>query len=255
MAKKTTKDEAHDLWDDWQGKSGLEGSSADEYLTPFLQVLQDLSPQTKKRDAAYVDGAEPGDLLLTSQNRILRKFEDDPMKNPLEVSVIGIARRYNEWIPRSRGGGLVQVHTEIPSDTVIDGLSMTRRGQDGQPNDIIDTRYFGLRLEETGEMVILAFSRSTLKVARRWMSMLAELRRGDRQLPVFARTYLIGVQPVSNEKGSWYEPRIERGELCMEIDKVKLLAETHSSFALDNRDVAQIAERSASAEDAETIPF
>ena len=38
---------------------------SDDYALPFLRVLGQLSPECNKRDAKYVDGAEPGMIFNT----------------------------------------------------------------------------------------------------------------------------------------------------------------------------------------------
>ena len=45
--------------------TGLEEASAGDYAIPFLRVLQSMSPQLKKSDGKYIQGAEEGNLFNT----------------------------------------------------------------------------------------------------------------------------------------------------------------------------------------------
>ena len=45
--------------------TGLEEAGADDYAIPFLRVLQSMSPQLKKSDGKYIQGAEEGNLFNT----------------------------------------------------------------------------------------------------------------------------------------------------------------------------------------------
>ena len=81
--------------------TGLEEASADDYAIPFLRVLQSMSPQLKKSDGKYIQGAEEGMFFNTVTESIYDGTEG--------VSIIPCAykKKYIEWIPREKGGGFV----------------------------------------------------------------------------------------------------------------------------------------------------
>ena len=44
--------------------------SQEDLALPFLKVLGQLSPEVNKRDAKYVEGAEPGKIINTVTNEL-----------------------------------------------------------------------------------------------------------------------------------------------------------------------------------------
>ena len=106
MASKQVKEaEASDLipFDDdlLSAGTGLEEASADDYAIPFLRVLQSMSPQLKKSDGKYIQGAEEGNLFNTVTETLYDGTEG--------VTIIPCAykKKFIEWVPRESGGGFV----------------------------------------------------------------------------------------------------------------------------------------------------
>ena len=58
---------AYEGFEDFSGEGFAEVTSEDLAI-PFLRVLAQLSPQVNKRDAAYVQGAEAGQMFNTVLN-------------------------------------------------------------------------------------------------------------------------------------------------------------------------------------------
>jgi hypothetical protein len=183
-----------------EGLAGAGTSSrADDNSVPFLYLLQDLSPEVKRRDPAYVEGAEPGCVF----NRITRQLwvpdpeqdgilVDSKTRAVLEVQPCAFDRGIVEWIPRDAGGGagkgfvgrypLEEANVEaqmlkLGGKQVLDpkdskGTKMIwRKGQ----NDLIDTRYHYVHIVHPGgglEPVVLSFSSTGHKSSRDWMSLM-----------------------------------------------------------------------------------
>ncbi len=49
---------------------GAQNITQEDLALPFLKVLGQLSPEVNKRDAKYVEGAEPGMILNTVTNEL-----------------------------------------------------------------------------------------------------------------------------------------------------------------------------------------
>ena len=49
---------------------GAQNISQEDLALPFLKVLGQLSPEVNKRDAKYVEGAEPGKIINTVSNEL-----------------------------------------------------------------------------------------------------------------------------------------------------------------------------------------
>ena len=91
---------------------GLENITSEDITIPRLAVIQSNSPQRKKKDEKYIEGAEEGDIFNTVTGEIY--------KEPLTVIPCAYRKSYVEWIPREKGGGFVQAYNMRPADTTTD---------------------------------------------------------------------------------------------------------------------------------------
>ena len=78
---------------------GFEETSTDDMAIPFLRILANTSPQTNKRDGAYVEGAEAG-MIYNSATDALYDGEKG-------ITVVPVAynKTYVEWKERGEGTG------------------------------------------------------------------------------------------------------------------------------------------------------
>ena len=185
------------------GGTGLEEMTTEDFAIPFIRVLQPLSPQVQKQDGKYVAGASAGDLYNTVTDEIY-----DGEKG---ISIVPCAytKKYLEWIPREKGGGLVNPNHDISilSKCVRDEVTNRFITPDG--NEIVETaQFFILVLEDEPQQAVLAFTSTQLGVARKWSTMLRMARVQNNKgvsvgAPMFAYTYKLTTNTQSNEKGSW----------------------------------------------------
>ena len=194
--------------------AGLDNVTASDMLVPRLTILQSLSPQLKKRDSAYIEGAEVGDICDVGTGQIFKELLFLP---------VYYRKDYIEWAPRASGGGLVAVHT----DSAI--LDQTTRNDKKQPilpngNLIAETaQFYGFNLSAGRQMCFLPMASTQLKKARKWITLAAseKLRRSDGSeftAPLFYRTYQLGVAEESNAQGEWAAWTVERGPALPEMD-------------------------------------
>ena len=57
---------------------GAQNISQEDLALPFLKVLGQLSPEVNKRDAKYVEGAEPGKIINTVTNELFDEIQIVP---------------------------------------------------------------------------------------------------------------------------------------------------------------------------------
>ena len=96
---------------------GLGNLGMDDLAIPFLRILSDTSPQIKKRDPQYIEGAESGMIYNTLTKEI---FDGDKGVGVIPCSY---QRQYIEWTDRGKGSGApVNIY---PADSDI--LSKTTR--------------------------------------------------------------------------------------------------------------------------------
>ena len=74
---------------------GAQNISQEDLALPFLKVLGQLSPEVNKRDAKYVEGAEPGKIINTVLMNCLMRYrlylvitKDNTLSGRIEVPAL-----------------------------------------------------------------------------------------------------------------------------------------------------------------------
>jgi hypothetical protein len=186
------------------GGTGLEETTTEDFAIPFIRVLQPMSPQLQKQHGSYVAGASAGDLYNTVTGEAF-----DGEKGILVVPC-AYNKKYIEWIPREKGGGLVNPNHDISILSRCTRDPENRRYYTETGNEIVETaQFFVLAVDEgTAQQAVLAFTSSQLGVARKWLTMLRMARVQNSkgvsvEAPMFAYTYRLSSTVQSNDKGSW----------------------------------------------------
>ena len=142
---------------------GLGQLEQDDLAIPFLRLLGDNSPQVKKRDPKYVDGAEPGMIFNSLTHEVV-----DGEKG---ISVIPCAyvRQYIEWQDRGKGTG-APVNIYPATSDILTKTTKDKDNKDRLPNGnyIEDTsNHFVLFKNDQGfwEQALIAIEEA--QVARR----------------------------------------------------------------------------------------
>ena len=186
------------------GGTGLEETTTEDFAIPFIRVLQPMSPQLQKQHGSYIAGASAGDLFNTVTGEAYDGEEG--------VSIVPCAynKKYIEWIPREKGGGLVNANHDISILSKCTRNPDDRRYYTPEGNEIVETAQFFVLVvkEDTAQQAVLAFTSTQLGVSRKWLTMLRMARvqnsKGDSvEAPMFAYTYRLTSTTQSNDKGSW----------------------------------------------------
>lgn len=184
------------------------GTSQDreDNLIPYLVILQDGSPQVKKRDPAYIDGAEPGMIMRTDIKKIF-SGKDGVIFQPCHFS-----KKWVEWVPRDTGGGggagFVAVHERMPPNAE-QKKDKPNKWFLPNGNDIVETRYhFGNILdpgENRADPCVIGMTSSGHTVSKSWMALMNQFRIGGSIVaPSFFRAYKLTTIERSNAQGSWF---------------------------------------------------
>lgn len=178
-------------------------TSSNDVGIPFLVILQDLSPQVKKRDEKYIDGAEVG-MIMNNASQEIYASEDGILFIPCFFKSALV-----EWVPRDSGGGYVK---EYPIDDPI--MRRTTRPDRKKPpklengNDLVETRYyFGLHAKPDGtyEPAVIGMASSALKISREWMRQLKLVKTpGGAIAPSFAKAWRLKTKLAKNNAGQEY---------------------------------------------------
>jgi len=205
-----------DLMEDMQQYAGMGVSTdASDRVVPFVSVLQDMSPQTKKRDPSYIDGAEPGMILLTNTKKLVAG-DEGILFQPCFFHKVWV-----EWIPRANGGGFVGTHIVRPADAKL----VKYHGDDGRErqgwrtpdgNDLIETRYhYGHLLNDRQEITgaaVISFSSTGHTASRQWMELMNQHKVRGVLAPSFFRSYRLTTTLKKNAQGEWFTWSVEDGE-------------------------------------------
>ena len=185
-----------------------------ELQIPFIRVIQALSPQIKKSDAAFIKGAEQGDLFNTVTGEVWKGEEG--------INVIPCYQetKHLEFTPRDQGGGFVG---EVPlSDPNI--LKTTRQGaKETLPsgNELVKSdQHYCMVLNKDGsaQPAIVDMKSTQLKISRRWKTQIAMQKIPDkngvmRTPALFATIWNLKTVEESNDMGTWYNYTIEKVNL------------------------------------------
>jgi hypothetical protein len=171
-----------------KGNAGSEDVSAKDMILPRVDVLQALSPQIKKSDAAYIPGAEQGQIFNTVTGELYGS----------SVTFIPVMFR-KEWVLwklRKAGGGFIGAyHNEQEANTALGTM------QNPVDFEVVEShQHFVLLLTSHGpEEAVFSMTKSKLKVSRA-LNTLIQIAGVDR----FAKAYRIDAVEESSDKGEYW---------------------------------------------------
>ena len=207
---------------------GLEDVSTTDMQIPFLRIIQALSPQLKKSDPAFIEGASQGDIFNTVTNKVWSADEG------VSVLPVHFIQKMLEFVPRSAGGGFVG-ELSADSNEVRQAVRDQDTGMEVLPNgnELVRTAQHYIKIvHEDGslESAILDMKKTQLKVSRKWNTLIAMQKHNGTTLPSFAKTYTLKSIEDGNDKGSWYSWSIGVGDMVKSIDAYNDCKELHSSI-------------------------
>ena len=207
---------------------GLEDVSTTDMQIPFLRIIQALSPQLKKSDPAFIEGASQGDIFNTVTNKTWAA------EDGVSVLPVHFIQKMLEFVPRSAGGGFVG-ELSADSNEVRQAVRDQDTGMEVLPNgnELVRTAQHYIKIvHEDGslESAILDMKKTQLKVSRKWNTLIAMQKHNGNTLPSFAKTYTLKSIEDGNDKGSWYSWSIEVGDMVKSLEAYNDCKELHSSI-------------------------
>lgn len=182
---------------------GFEQADADSYAIPFVQILQSNSPQVKRSEGAYVQGAAEGMVINTVSNDLYNADDEG-----ITVVPVDYRRAFTAWVPRDHGGGFrgeVDVNDDVLRNTTRVGAKLWNE-ETGL--EYVDTRYhYVLVIRSDGEVepALITMSSTQLKKSRNIMTRLnnSKLPSG-KTAPMYANVITLHTTPEQNDQGSWF---------------------------------------------------
>lgn len=232
------------------GALGLEEVTTSDLQIPFVRILQALSPQLKKSDPAYIEGASQGDIFNTVTNKVW-DADDGVMVLPVYYQM-----KFLEFVPRPQGGGFVG---ELAADShdvrkaVRDkdaGLELLENG-----NELVRTaQHYVKILHEDGDLenAIVDMKKTQLKKSRLWNTMMLMQKHNGASVPSFAKTYRLTSVEDGNDKGDWHSWKISLEGTVSSLEAYNSAKELHGSIT---RGELQIAPPLSEQETVEEPPF
>lgn len=180
-----------------QSTRGSEAVTAEDLTIPRLELVQSTSPCRKKKDAAYIEGAEEG-LLYNNVSREL-------YGGSVFVVPVIFAKQWLIWKDRDAGGGFRGAFDDKES-AAVRVQELIDEGDNG-PFDIVDTAQnlcLLLKVDDKGkvtgyEEIAISMAKSKMKVSRQWNSII-RMMGGDR----FSRVYQISAVEETNDRNEAY---------------------------------------------------
>lgn len=165
---------------------GNENVSTEDIQLPRIEVLQALSPQIKKSNAAYIEGAEVGMLFNTLTHELYA--------DRVGITPVTFTTRFLVWVDRKidNNGGLRGVF-----DTEQDANAFVAQQADKDKLEVVRTAEHLVLLDD-GTEAILSMSKSKQKASRKFNS-LVRLNGGDR----FSRRYELFSYEDNSAKGEF----------------------------------------------------
>lgn len=211
-----------DLMAEFQQDSGqgTDNFKSSDLSIPFVSILQDTSPQCKKREGSYVQGAEAGMFFNSATEELWSEIIMVPAAYEMRAA---------EWTPRSKGGGLVRDYgvdietakARIKGKDPVNGHDITENGTEIV---IAGTHYVLLVNETTGIFTpaVIALTSTQLRKSRKWNTLQSQLSfTGPNgkpfRPPSFAMSYKATSASESNEKGSWMGWVIKQHKIVTEL--------------------------------------
>jgi|DEB0MinimDraft_4_1074332.scaffolds.fasta_scaffold00176_4 hypothetical protein len=202
--------------------ASLNERDAEDYQIPYLKVIVSASPQRKKDNNNYIQGAEEGMIF----NSVTSKLYDN-----LTVLPVYYRRRYTEWhTDRDKATSPLNIYTiEEYEKMKRDGRVFRNENNieilDGGETYVQNTaEHYVIVVEEDGSwnQAIIKMKSTQLKKSRTWNSIMANQRRidGDEiyQPKDFARSYKLSTKSVPGKKGDYYDWVINQGDWIDEMD-------------------------------------
>ena len=175
----------------------------EDLALPFLKVLGQLSPECNKRDAKYVEKAEPGMIINTVTNEIY-----DGVKG-IDVVPVHYKRQHIEWQDRGESQGapvkIYEAGDDLPSST-RDKFNKDRLANGNYLENTAS--HFVVILGDNPTTALISMKATQLKVSRKWNSMMMGLKmQGKNGLftpPTYSHIYKLKTVQMSNDKGTWF---------------------------------------------------
>jgi len=186
-------------------KLGFENIDQESLALPILKLLQNGSGEAQKRNANYVEGAEPGMFF----NTVTRKLYDGD--KGIQVIPCHYRLEYQEWADFGTGSGRPENIYPASSD-ILSKTTKDANGKDRLPNGNYiqkTSQHFVIITDgNSAETALISMYSSQAKVSRKWNSMMMSITKngkdGPYTPPPFSHYYKISSVENTGKGNQWY---------------------------------------------------
>ena len=186
-------------------KLGFENIDQESLALPILKLLQNGSGEAQKRNANYVEGAEPGMFF----NTVTRKLYDGD--KGIQVIPCHYRLEYQEWADFGTGSGRPENIYPASSD-ILSKTTNDANGKDRLPNGNYiqkTSQHFVIITDgSSAETALISMYSSQSKVSRKWNSMMMSITKngkdGPYTPPPFSHYYKISSVENTGKGNQWY---------------------------------------------------
>ena len=186
-------------------KLGFENIDQESLALPILKLLQNGSGEAQKRNANYVEGAEPGMFF----NTVTRKLYDGD--KGIQVIPCHYRLEYQEWADFGTGSGRPENIYPASSD-ILSKTTKDANGKDRLPNGNYiqkTSQHFVIITDSSSaETALISMYSSQSKVSRKWNSMMMSITKngkdGPYTPPPFSHYYKISSVENTGKGNQWY---------------------------------------------------
>ena len=186
-------------------KLGFENIDQESLALPILKLLQNGSGEAQKRNANYVEGAEPGMFF----NTVTRKLYDGD--KGIQVIPCHYRLEYQEWADFGTGSGRPENIYPASSD-ILSKTTKDANGKDRLPNGNYiqkTSQHFVIITDgSSAETALISMYSSQSKVSRKWNSMMMSITKngkdGPYTPPPFSHYYKISSVENTGKGNQWY---------------------------------------------------
>lgn len=231
-----------------EDKQGGQSHDQADNLVPLIYLLQPLSPQVMKGDAARIDGAEAGDIWLRNAEPPIVSGDTGILFQPCYFY-----KDIVEWIPDR--GGFVGRHdiSCLPNVELRKGWTGTltdvkevkdedepnaqpRYVRSSNNNEVVETRYFvGYVYPEVGQPMpfIIPLASTGHSFGKTWMFLINSqtLPNGKPCEASWKFFYRLRTTMKTNSKGSWYMYKVEKERMARTLEELKRGEALNIAFA------------------------
>lgn len=178
-------------WANADTARGSEDVGMQDIILPRIDVLQAISPQVKKKDPKYIEGAEQGQIFNTVTGEL---YGDSLVFIPVKF-----VREFIIWKDREAGGGFKGA---FPTAHEAEDAMRDLEPEDVPVCEIVETHvHYVLLVKPDGrlEEAVLSMAKSKRKISKK-LNTLVQLGTGDR----FARAYKLSAVEAESAKGEYW---------------------------------------------------